>query len=219
MGRLKRNQGQFFYSFCLDEVVPDDHPVREIAGVLDLSWVYAELACYYMRASSRAASPRRSTPPRCGPGADHRQTWPGQPLGGRGAWEQHGKQRRRCMPSRRHRPPPVERDRSAPDRRRSRSDGRLVSLGILPTFRTAMEVADHGLDTTRGRCGGREPRQRMLSELLPPGRKTVRVQVPAWMCRRASLALQDVRGQLEHAFSSVAGVAVRRISFFDGRYQ
>ena len=47
MGRLKRNQGQFFYSFCLDEVLPDDHRVREIAGVLDLSWVHAELACYY----------------------------------------------------------------------------------------------------------------------------------------------------------------------------
>jgi transposase len=47
MGRLKRDQGQFFYSFCLDEVVPDDHRVREIAGVLDLSWVHAELACYY----------------------------------------------------------------------------------------------------------------------------------------------------------------------------
>src|SRR6476659_9272527 len=47
MGRLKRNQGQFFYSFCLDEVVPDDHRVREIASVLDLSWVHAELGCYY----------------------------------------------------------------------------------------------------------------------------------------------------------------------------
>src|SRR6476619_1144223 len=47
MGRLKRNQGQFFYPFCLDEVVPDDHGVREIAGVLDLSWVHAELGCYY----------------------------------------------------------------------------------------------------------------------------------------------------------------------------
>ena len=45
MGLLKRNQGQFFYSFWLDEVVPDDHRVREIAGVLDLSWVHAELAC------------------------------------------------------------------------------------------------------------------------------------------------------------------------------
>jgi hypothetical protein len=36
MGRLKRDQGQFFYSFCLDEVVPDDHRVREIGGELDL---------------------------------------------------------------------------------------------------------------------------------------------------------------------------------------
>ena len=47
MGRLKRDQGQLFYSFCLDEVVPDDHRVREIAAVLDLSWVHAELAPYY----------------------------------------------------------------------------------------------------------------------------------------------------------------------------
>jgi hypothetical protein len=43
MGRLKREQGQFFYSFCLDEVIPDDHRVSEIADVLDLSWVHAEL--------------------------------------------------------------------------------------------------------------------------------------------------------------------------------
>ena len=41
MGRLNRDQGQLFYSFCLDEVVPDDHRVREIAAVLDLSWVHA----------------------------------------------------------------------------------------------------------------------------------------------------------------------------------
>jgi transposase len=47
MGRLKQDQGQFFYSFCLDEVVPADHRVREIASVLDLSWVYAELGRYY----------------------------------------------------------------------------------------------------------------------------------------------------------------------------
>ena len=47
MGRLKRNQGQLFYSFCLDEIVPNDHRVREIAGVLDLSWVHTELAPYY----------------------------------------------------------------------------------------------------------------------------------------------------------------------------
>ena len=32
MGRLKGDQEQFFYSFCLDDVVPDDHRVREIAA-------------------------------------------------------------------------------------------------------------------------------------------------------------------------------------------
>jgi hypothetical protein len=38
MGRLNHDQEQFFYSFRLDEAVPDDHPVRAIAAVLDLSW-------------------------------------------------------------------------------------------------------------------------------------------------------------------------------------
>ena len=47
MGRLKREQEQLFYSFCLDEAVPDDHAVRAIAAVLDLSWVHGELAPYY----------------------------------------------------------------------------------------------------------------------------------------------------------------------------
>ena len=44
MGRLKHDQGQFFYSFRLDEAVPGDHPVRQIAGVLDLSLVHLEQA-------------------------------------------------------------------------------------------------------------------------------------------------------------------------------
>jgi len=47
MGRLKREQEQVFYSFCLEEAVPDDHAVRAIAAVLDLSWVHGELAAYY----------------------------------------------------------------------------------------------------------------------------------------------------------------------------
>ena len=47
MGRLERDQGQLFYSFSLDEAVPGDHRVREIAAVLDLSWVHAGLAPYY----------------------------------------------------------------------------------------------------------------------------------------------------------------------------
>jgi transposase len=57
MGRLKRDQGQFFYSFCLDDMVPDDHRVREIAGVLDLSWVHAELVCHYSRLGRPSIDP------------------------------------------------------------------------------------------------------------------------------------------------------------------
>ena len=47
MGRLNHDQGQLFYSFSLEEAVPDDHLVREIAAVLDLAWVRVELAPYY----------------------------------------------------------------------------------------------------------------------------------------------------------------------------
>ena len=49
MGRLEREQEQLFYSFCLEEAVPDDHLVRAIAAVLDLSWVHGELEPYYSR--------------------------------------------------------------------------------------------------------------------------------------------------------------------------
>ena len=47
MGRISRDQGQLFYSFNLEEVVPDDHLARAIARVLDLSWVRGELAPHY----------------------------------------------------------------------------------------------------------------------------------------------------------------------------
>jgi len=33
MGRRERGQGQFFYAFDLDKVVPADHLVRQIDGV------------------------------------------------------------------------------------------------------------------------------------------------------------------------------------------
>jgi hypothetical protein len=39
MGKLGHDQGEFFYSFRLAEAVPDDHPVRVIAAVLDLSFM------------------------------------------------------------------------------------------------------------------------------------------------------------------------------------
>jgi transposase len=57
MGRLNHDQEQFFYSFRLDEAVPDDHPVRGIASVLDLSWVHAELAPFYPRTGRPSIDP------------------------------------------------------------------------------------------------------------------------------------------------------------------
>ena len=47
MGLSSQDQGQLFYSFNLEEVVPDDHLVRTVAGVLDLTWVRAKLAPHY----------------------------------------------------------------------------------------------------------------------------------------------------------------------------
>src|SRR6202166_1184949 len=57
MGRLKRDQEHLFYSFRLDEVVPDDHLVRAIAAVLDLSWVHAELTSYYPKIGRPSIDP------------------------------------------------------------------------------------------------------------------------------------------------------------------
>jgi transposase len=47
MGRQNNDQGPLFYEFRLDEAVPADHLVRKLDAVLDLSWVYAELAPHY----------------------------------------------------------------------------------------------------------------------------------------------------------------------------
>ena len=57
MGRLNDDQGQLFYSFCLEDVVPDDHLVREIASVLDLRWVRSELARYYSNTGRPSIDP------------------------------------------------------------------------------------------------------------------------------------------------------------------
>src|SRR3974390_1332775 len=57
MGRLNHDQQQLFYSFCLDEAVPDDHPVRKIAAVLDLSWVHSELAPFYPKMGRPSIGP------------------------------------------------------------------------------------------------------------------------------------------------------------------
>ena len=47
MGRQDNDQVPLLYEFCLDEAVPDDHLVRKIDAVLNLTWVYAELAPHY----------------------------------------------------------------------------------------------------------------------------------------------------------------------------
>jgi transposase len=62
MARHDRDQEQLFYSFCLDEMVPDDHHVRAIAAVLDLSWVYAELASYYPKIGRPSIDPGADDP-------------------------------------------------------------------------------------------------------------------------------------------------------------
>src|SRR4051794_19948852 len=57
MGRQENGQGQFFYAFDLDEVVPPDHLVRQIDGLLDLSWVHKELAPYYSHTGRPSIDP------------------------------------------------------------------------------------------------------------------------------------------------------------------
>lgn len=57
MGRRGVGQGQFFYSFELDKVVPPDHLVRQIDNVLDLSWVHKELAPYYSHTGRPSIDP------------------------------------------------------------------------------------------------------------------------------------------------------------------
>ena len=57
MGRSKGEQGQLFYAFDLEAVVPDDHQVRRIAAVLDLSWVRVELAPHYSNTGRPSVDP------------------------------------------------------------------------------------------------------------------------------------------------------------------
>ena len=47
MGRLKSDQVQLFYEFCLGDAVPEDHLVRKIDAALDLTWLRSELASHY----------------------------------------------------------------------------------------------------------------------------------------------------------------------------
>jgi len=57
MGQRDGEQGQFFYAFDLDKVVPADHLVRQIDAVLDLNWVHKELAPYYSHTGRPSIDP------------------------------------------------------------------------------------------------------------------------------------------------------------------
>lgn len=57
MGRREGGQVQFLYAFDLNKVVPPDHLVRQIDGVLDLSWVHKELAPYYSHTGRPSIDP------------------------------------------------------------------------------------------------------------------------------------------------------------------
>src|ERR1700678_2846572 len=57
MGQRERRQGQFFYAFDLDKMVPADHLVRQIDGVLDLDWLHKELAPYYSHPGRASIDP------------------------------------------------------------------------------------------------------------------------------------------------------------------
>lgn len=57
MGRSKSEQGQFFYAFNLDDVVPPDHLVRQIDDLLDLRWVHDELAPFYSHTGRPSIDP------------------------------------------------------------------------------------------------------------------------------------------------------------------
>ena len=57
MGRLERDQERLFYEYRLDDLVPSDHLVRRIDGVLDLSWLRGELAPFYSHTGRPSIDP------------------------------------------------------------------------------------------------------------------------------------------------------------------
>lgn len=57
MGRLERDQGRFFYHFCLDAHVRDDHLLRKIDAVLDLGWLREALRPFYSHTGRPSIDP------------------------------------------------------------------------------------------------------------------------------------------------------------------
>jgi|TARA_B100000315_G_scaffold205149_1_gene198805 transposase len=57
MGEPPKQQGQFFYQFNLDEHIPQDHLLRQIESVLDLSTLREHLAPYYSHTGRPSVDP------------------------------------------------------------------------------------------------------------------------------------------------------------------
>ncbi len=57
MGDPPKQQGQFLYHFNLDDHIPDDHLLRQIDRVLDLSTLRAHLAPYYSHTGRPSVDP------------------------------------------------------------------------------------------------------------------------------------------------------------------
>jgi transposase len=57
MGRDEKDQGEFFYAFELEDIVPDDHLLRGIDRFLDLSDLHEHLAPYYSHTGRPSIDP------------------------------------------------------------------------------------------------------------------------------------------------------------------
>jgi transposase len=57
MGRVEKDQGQFFYAFDLEDHIPKDHLLRSIDHFLDLSGLHDHLAPYYSHTGRPSIDP------------------------------------------------------------------------------------------------------------------------------------------------------------------
>ncbi len=57
MGPAVGRQDRLFYEFDLEERIPDDHLLRRIDAVLDLSWLRADLAPFYSHTGCPSVDP------------------------------------------------------------------------------------------------------------------------------------------------------------------
>ncbi len=57
MGRDSKDQGEFFYAFELEDLIPDDHLLRGIDRFLDLSGLHDHLAPYYSHTGRPSIDP------------------------------------------------------------------------------------------------------------------------------------------------------------------